>query len=217
MANEIYITTRDGLEGLVSHQVADRVLARALAAARSDPDTVDAALMSRLLRGRVRRELERSLPAHAVRRSLSQLDARLDARHEKRPAARREAVGAEMVAPQTHSALQGAERRSPRALPAAILERISGAEAVRQWIWAAADGSVKGRGAGPDPVRAFRLFAPLATVLERSGAVRSIHVHHGSGHVLFGRHRGSTLAVAGDDDLNLGAIYATFRALEEEP
>ena len=106
---------------------------------------------------------------------------------------------------------------APDAPPADVLDRIGDLDAVRQWIWAADGRPAIGRGSGPDPERARHLLAPIWTVLERQGAVRSLHVQHGHGHVLIGRTPGAAFAVAGDPDLNLGAIYATFRALEEEP
>jgi len=77
-------------------------------------------------------------------------------------------------------------------------------------------GPAEGRGAGPEPERVASVVSSLTTVLGRRGAVRSVHVHHGQGHVMMGVDRGSTLVIAGDEDLNLGAVYATFRALEEE-
>lgn len=274
MANEIYTTTRDGLADLVSRQVADRVLAHAVGAVGSTPDIVDASTMSRLLRGRIRRELERTLPRSGVRRQLAELDARL-ARERvaaklpspppalpasdaglapARTAGRRQAVSwrrepadvatdgerrrAFPVAgdpelaeprpaiprsdpPRPATAVAAAPVAAPRghapARPDRWIERIAERDAVRQWVWSPAGGAPEGRGVGPEPDRVAATLAPLVAVLGRHGTLRSLHVHHGRGHVLVGIDRGSTLTVAGDDALNLGAIYATFRALEEEP
>jgi hypothetical protein len=298
VANAIYTTTRDGLADLVSRQAADRLLRDAVVGFGSDPDAVDAATMSRLLRGRVRRELERTLPRAGVRRRLARLDRQLarervealrptphrgSGRREARsapeppappdatptpgaaaepaPAApvwrrepadvasedqRRRAfpvagdpelVAAPAAAPPAGpsapaQASPGAPASTPRPAPAPaatdappqvrprpdrLLERIAEREAVRQWVWCPADGRPEGRGDGPAPERVGAALGPLVTVLGRHGPVRSLHVQHGRGHVLVGFDRGSSLAVAGDDGLNLGAIYATFRALEEEP
>lgn len=79
MANAIYKTTRDGLCVLVSPRVVDGILARGLASAGATPDTVDARTMSRLLRGTIRRDLERTLPRRGLRRSLKALDAEVRA------------------------------------------------------------------------------------------------------------------------------------------
>jgi hypothetical protein len=301
VANEIYTTTRDGLADLVSRQVADRVLAQAVGAVGSTPDIVDASTMSRLLRGRVRRELERTLPRSGVRRQLAELDARLAreraaAKRPRRAAAAPESGDADPAPAPTAGrrqtvrwrrepadvATDGERRRafpiagdpelaeprppSPRpdaprpatvpappaprgpavappagaqgaasgaaavaaapvaappggavARPDRWIERIAERDAVRQWVWSPAGGAPEGRGVGPEPERVAAALAPLVTVLGRHGTLRSLHVHHGRGHVLVGIDRGSTLTVAGDDALNLGAIYATFRALEEEP
>lgn len=252
MANEIYTTTRDGLTALVSRHAADEVLLRAVTAEGSDPDRVDATLMSRLLRGRVRRSLERTLPRTGVRRVLAALDGRLagieSTADASDPATTFASVSAESTPtapvpgaqdPAAHDpAATNAAEQHPPSLdpigpdaattprpqrdgaaepPAALLDRLGELDAVRQWIWSADGRSAHGRGAGPDPERARRLLAPMWTILDRHGAVRSVHVHHGRGHVLVGRAPGATFAVAGDPDLNLGAIYAAFRALEEEP
>jgi hypothetical protein len=303
VANAIYTTTRDGLADLVSRPAADRLLRDALAAVGSDPDDVDAGTMSRLLRGRVRRELERTLPRAGVRRRLARLDRQLARQRaealrpppRRGPARRDPGAAAEPPAPPSPPPAPGATaepapaapvwRREPadvasddqrrRAFPVAgdpelaaagdapagasvappppipsaapaasgpapavapapsaaapvapppvrprpdrLLERIAEREAVRQWVWCPAHGRPEGRGDGPAPDRVGAALGPLVTVLGRHGPVRSLHVHHGRGHVLVGFDRGSSLAVAGDDGLNLGAIYATFRALEEEP
>jgi len=326
VANAIYTTTRDELAGLVSRQVASGMLSRAVASVGSDPTTVDASTMSRLLRGRVRRELERTLPRAGVRRRLADLDARLTREHgasaapaptpsvptapakgppapvdrpsdaapmdgalaapaDPRPSPlgraatvwtrepadtgtfdeRRRAfpVAGDVVA--TRPAVEPAAPTQSRAvttpaaptpattLPASsmpapdgpptaphravrpaphppatdlatdrhrpdrLIERITDDDAVRQWIWRPAHGPPEGRGAGPDPAHVAGTLGSLTTVLGRHGTVRSLHVHHGQGHVMMGVDRGSTLVIAGDEDLNLGAVYASFRALEEEP
>jgi len=343
VANAIYTTTRDELAGLVSRQVASGMLSRAVASVGSDPTTVDASTMSRLLRGRVRRELERTLPRAGVRRRLADLDARLAREHgvarsgsgrnrprRPDPAAAPDVGGTpaastpsgpgtpaavapapvgrptEGLAPDgagtvsadsrramlpvppatvwTHEpadtgtfderrrafpiagdvvatrpstaptpptppttvrtpsvptaarapssaprpAVRSAARPSlarPSATPHAaarprpdrLIERMTDDDAVRQWIWSPAHGPPEGRGAGPDPGRVATVLGSLTTVLSRHGAVRSLHVRHGQGHVMMGVDRGSTLVIAGDEDLNLGAVYASFRALEEEP
>jgi hypothetical protein len=263
VANEIYTTTRDGLAGLVSRQVAESVLRRAVTGAGLDPDAVDAEAMSRLLRGRVRRTLERTLPRAGVRRHLADLDARIARLDAPRPAAptstRASPVPIDAPAPPTPAAPAAAPAPAPdrtdperasaapiapappaapappvaRAAPArvpsapvadapplppdAVLERLGRLDAVRQWTWAPDRGRPVARGAGPEAERAQRLLAPIVTVLGRSGAVRSVHVQHGRGHVLVGRTAGATFAVATDLDVNLGAIYAAFRALKEEP
>ncbi len=295
MANAIYTTTRDELAGLVSRQVASGMLSRAVAAVGSDPTTIDASTMSRLLRGRVRRELERTLPRAGVRRRLADLDARLAREHGPsgpgsaargapgtpaasaasapvgRPVDGVRANGARVsaadprrsilpVRPATVWSHEPAdtgtfdERRrafpiagdvvatrpavEPTAPPAVrtpavatatppptttrprpdrLIERVTDDDAVRQWIWRPAHGPAEGRGAGPDPGRVVSVLGSLTTVLGRHGAVRSLHVRHGRGHVMMGVDRGSTLVIAGDEDLNLGAVYASFRALEEEP
>jgi UDP:flavonoid glycosyltransferase YjiC (YdhE family) len=217
VANEIYTTTRDGLAVLVSRQVADGVLQRAVTAAGLDPDVVDARAMSRLLRGRVRRTLERTLPRAGVRRQLAQLDARI---------ARLDAAPPPPVVPSTPPAPPpGAPpppptrptAEAPALPPEAMLERLGRLDAVRQWIWLPDGKRPVARGVGPEAERARQLLAPIVTVLGRSGAVRSVHVQHGHGHVLVGRAAGATFAVAADLDVNLGAVYATFRALKEEP
>ena len=340
MANAIYTTTRDELAGLVSRQVASGMLSRAVASVGSDPTTVDAPTMSRLLRGRVRRELERTLPRAGVRRRLADLDARLAREHgvagsgpgrnrprrpdpaaapdvggtpaastpsgpgasapsasaavasapvgrpsegvpqdgaravlpvppatvwthepadtgtfdERRRAfpiagdavATRPSTAPTVPTPPTtvrtpsvptaarapssapRPAVRSAARPSlarPSATPHAaarprpdrLIERMTDDDAVRQWIWSPAHGPPEGRGAGPDPGRVAAVLGSLTTVLGRHGAVRSLHVRHGQGHVMMGVDRGSTLVIAGDEDLNLGAVYASFRALEEEP
>lgn len=104
-----------------------------------------------------------------------------------------------------------------RSRPDRLIERVTDHDAVRQWIWSPAHGPTEGRGAGPDPERVVSVLGSLTTVLGRHGTVRSLHVRHGRGHVMMGVDRGSTLVIAGDEDLNLGAVYASFRALEEEP
>lgn len=239
MANEIYTTTRDGLAALVSRQVADGVLRRAASADGIDPDVVDARTMSRLLRGRVRRTLERTLPRRGVRRHLAAIDARiaqLGASQASVPAAETsepplaEPLLAEPLPPPSPLPVAAkppsrppvASRprhtgRAPALPPDAVLDRLERLDAVRQWIWTTEDGRVEARGAGPDAERARRLLAPIVTVLERADAVRSVHVQHGHGHVLVGRAPEATFTVAGDLDVNLGAIYAAFRALKEEP
>lgn len=361
MANAIYTTTRDELAGLVSRQVAGGMLSRALSSVGADPTTIDVDTMSRLLRGRVRRELERTLPRAGVRRRLADLDARLAREHGReasdggpvrerpraapvadsasdrtgdrasdrtsdrsvasaaspdvqtsgerptdapvsgrasrgapalparpplpaRPAtvwtrepadtgtfdARRRAfpVAGDDVAPATVRATpstapaaeapERAERPVPIPPPAAVpvtappptavavtapppvadpapppvpgsapppaqrtrpdrlIERVTDDDAVRQWIWSPSHGPPEGRGSGPAPDTVANVLASLTAVLGRRGRVRSLHVHHGQGHVMMGVDRGSTLVIAGDEDLNLGAVYATFRALEEE-
>ncbi len=74
MGNPIYDTVRAGLADLVSDRAADAVLARGLAAAGTDAERVDLPRMSRMLRGVVRRELERTLPRAGVRKRLAALD-----------------------------------------------------------------------------------------------------------------------------------------------
>jgi hypothetical protein len=249
VANEIYTTTRDGLAALVSRQVAEGVLRRAASADGIDPDVVDARTMSRLLRGRVRRTLERTLPRRGVRRHLAAIDARiahLGASQASVPAADTsepsfaepllaepllaEPLLAEPLPPPSPRPVAAtppsrppvASRprragRAPALPPDAVLDRLERLDAVRQWIWTTEDGRVEARGAGPDAERARRLLAPIVTVLERADAVRSVHVQHGHGHVLVGRAPEATFTVAGDLDVNLGAIYAAFRALKEEP
>ena len=311
MANAIYTTTRDGLADLVSRQAADRLLREAVASVGADPDTVDARAMSRLLRGQVRRELERTLPRAGVRRRLAHIDRRLTRQHADalRPTPRRgvgRQAGATAPPPESRSATHDgdasgrhddvdttpatvwrrepadvaneAQRRrafpvagdpeltsagrtmarpaavtpppsgpvtdapvedapvgdtaaAPTAAPApraqepprvrprpdALIERVAEREGVRQWVWCPDHGTPEARGDGPAPDRVAAALRPLVTVLGRHGPVRSLHVRHGRGHVLVGFDRGSSLTVAGDDGLNLGAIYATFRALEEEP
>jgi len=348
VANAIYTTTRDELAGLVSRQVAGGMLSRAIASVGSDPSTIDAYTMSRLLRGRVRRELERTLPRAGVRRRLADLDARLvrehghaepdagrdrprpyaastasparvpatdadvlrsDERPNGAPSAgqasrstpsrairpptiwthepadtgtpdeRRRAfpvAGDDMTRPAARPApstattptpahppmsrpapAPAAERAAPppvtpssltppmlaaapvvaesvaaepvadaavaapppaaRPRPDRLIERVTDDDSVRQWIWSPAHGPPEGRGAGPEPDAVVSVLSTLTTVLGQRGAVRSVHVHHGRGHVMMGVDRGSTLVIAGDEDLNLGAVYATFRALEEEP
>lgn len=304
MANAIYTTTRDELAGLVSRQVANGMLSRAVASVSSDPTTIDASTMSRLLRGRIRRELERTLPRAGVRRRLADLDAHLAREHgptepgsgRNRPRQPGAPVASAPVAhaPTSSAPISSAatapaavraetvwthepadtgtfdERRrafpiagdvvatrtaveptapiamrpppmptatptaTPPAAPSAarapstvptttrprpdrLIERVTDDDAVRQWIWSPARGPTEGRGAGPDPGRVVSVLGSLTTVLGRHGAVRSLHVRHGQGHVMMGVDRGSTLVIAGDEDLNLGAVYASFRALEEEP
>jgi hypothetical protein len=309
VANAIYTTTRDGLADLVSRQAADRLLREAVASAGADPDTVDARAMSRLLRGRLRRELERTLPRAGVRRRLAHIDRRLARQHADalRPAPRRgldrqagaapSATEPPPPAPESEVERRRADvdappatvwRREPadvatetqrrRAFPVAgdpeltsagaakarpasvapppsapvadaaagaaaapaiapdaaatpraqapprvrprpddLIERVAEREGVRQWVWCPDHGKPEARGDGPAPERVAAALGPLVTVLGRHGPVRSLHVRHGRGHVLVGFDRGSSLTVAGDDGLNLGAIYATFRALEEEP
>jgi hypothetical protein len=306
VANAIYTTTRDGLADLVSRQAADRLLREAVASSGADPDTVDARAMSRLLRGKVRRELERTLPRAGVRRRLAHIDRRLTRQHADalRPTPRRGAgrqAGSPPTAPAPTTSApsrDAAERRAdvdtppatvwrrepadvateaqrrrafpvagdpeltavgstrarpatvppppsapvadepvedasatPAAAPAprpqepprvrprpdALIERVAEREGVRQWVWCPEHGRPEARGDGPPPERVAAALGPLVTVLGRHGPVRSLHVRHGRGQVLVGFDRGSSLTVAGDDGLNLGAIYATFRALEEEP
>lgn len=306
MANAIYKATRDGLADFVSKQAADRVLEDAVASVGSAPEIVDATTMSRLLRGRVRREMERTLPRAAVRRKLADLDARLARQRTeaKRPERGSSDGGAREASPTTApqpvvpgrravtwrfepaDVASEADRRrafpvagdpqltptsapapdpngvgaptsdggsrtaSPRVQPAPNepvpgragvaqvappvpgsrprtvtphvrpdrwIERIAERDAVRQWVWCPPGGPAEGRGMGPDPERVAAALIPLVSVLERHGPLRSLHVRHGRGHVLVGRDRGASLTVAGDDALNLGSIYATFRALEEEP
>lgn len=223
MANEIYSTALDDLAVLISRQAADGVLKRALEARDSDPDRVDASTMSRVLRGHVRRRLERSLPRAGVRRHLAALDARLAALAEPTPThtesqAHEAVLPTPVPAPSPTAVPTGDVRRDVRTSPpAAVLDRLGDQDAVRQWIWWPRQGISLGRGAGPLPERAHRLLAPALTALDRAGAVRSMHVDTGQGHVLIGRTPSATLTVAGDPDLNLGAIYAAFRALEEEP
>lgn len=305
MANAIYTTTRDGLAELVSRQAADRLLREAVASMGADPDTVDARVMSRLLRGKVRRELERNLPRAGVRRRLAHIDRRLTRQHADalRPTPRRGASRQAGAAPppaaspspardgdasERHAGVDAAPatvwRREPadvatevqrrrafpvagdpeltsvgstkarptavappppapvtdapvgnaaaphaapepraqepprvRPRPDALIERIAEREGVRQWVWCPDHGTPEARGDGPAPERVAAGLGPLVTVLGRHGPVRSLHVRHGRGHVLVGFDRGSSLTVAGDDGLNLGAIYAAFRALEEEP
>ena len=74
VGNPIYDTVRAGLADLVSDRAADAVLARGLAAAGTDAERVDLPRMSRMLRGVVRRELERTLPRAGVRKRLAALD-----------------------------------------------------------------------------------------------------------------------------------------------
>ena len=230
MANEIYTTTRDGLAVLVSRQVADGVLQRAVTAAGLDPDVVDARAMSRLLRGRVRRTLERTLPRAGVRRQLAQLDARiarLDAAPPVAPSPPPAPTPVATPPPSTVAATTPIPASAPPPTrptaevpalpPEAMLERLGRLDAVRQWIWLPDGKRPVARGVGPEAERARQLLAPIVTVLGRSGAVRSVHVQHGHGHVLVGRAAGATFAVAADLDVNLGAVYATFRALKEEP
>jgi hypothetical protein len=243
VANEIYTTTRDGLAVLVSRQVADGVLQRAVTASGLDPDVVDARSMSRLLRGRVRRTLERTLPRAGVRRHLADLDARIARLDAARPAvppppptptptptpievpetappparpAAAPPAPAIPPAPATPPSTP-APRAAPALPPETMLERLGRLDAVRQWIWLPDGDRPVARGPGPEAERARRLLAPIVTVLGRSGGVRSVHVQHGHGHVLVGRADGATFAVAADLDVNLGAVYATFRALKEEP
>lgn len=247
MANEIYNEARDGIAALVSRQAADGILRRAVERHGSDPDAVDAALMSRLLRGDVRRALERSLPKQAVRMRLSEIDGRLprsvsdvtdvtdvtDVSPDEGAAdpVTPDEVAPEDVAPNGVAPTEVAHGEVPapapdpvRTRPAGaprppepVLDRLGDLDAVRQWIWSPQGGEVLGRGAGPEPRRAQRVVAPLLTVLDRDDAVRSVHVQHGRGHVVIGRSPAATLTVAGDPDLNLGAIHVAFRALEEEP
>lgn len=243
MANKIYSTTLNGLSTLVSRQVADAVLRRALRANGSKVESVDAAQMSRALRGGVRRALERSLPRAGVRRVLADLDeraAQLEREERSREATEgpapdgslasgpiellgEEDVSADDEAGAVDPAAAGGAplakpfRRGADAPPPSILDRLGDQDAVRQWVWLPHGASAFGRGVGPEPSRVRHQLAPLLTVLDRAGAVRSLHVDHGRGHVLIGRTAGAALAVSGDPDMNLGAIYAAFRALEEEP
>jgi len=217
VANEIYTTTRDGLAVLVSRQVADGVLQRAVTAAGVDSDVVDARTMSRLLRGRVRRTLERTLPRAGVRRQLAELDARIARLDAARPVAAPPPPPPPIETPVTAPPPPRPAAEAPALPPEAMLERLGRLDAVRQWIWAPDGKRAVARGAGPEAERARRLLAPIVTVLGRAGAVRSVHVQHGHGHVLVGRTAGATFAVAADLDVNLGAVYATFRALKEEP
>lgn len=336
MANDIYTTTLGGLTELVSKRVAEGVLDRALSAAGADADHVDARTMSRLLRGRVRRELERSLPRAGLRRSLAELDARIapheteqaDAgsapstsprgeagepasdvapsegapltwRHEPAddaelpvrkhafPIAEDEDVPPEGTAPETApeataegAALEGtapepdasprptalpavegravepptsatpvpaspavtstfpsptpqvptspmpvsavragaAGAAAPAAAPAPIaaIARLAEQEGVRQWVWASPHRGVDGRGEGPEPARVAADVRTVLTLLERHGRVKSLRIRHGAGEVLIGVAGPSALVIAGREGINVGSIYATFRALEEE-
>lgn len=216
MANEIYSTTLDDLAGLVSRQAADGMLQRALRTRDSDPDRVDVPTMSRLLRGDVRRRLERSLPRAGVRRHLAALDARLASLAVPEPARTEPHTPTPAPIPEAPTA-RGPRADARTSPPGGVLDRLGDQDAVRQWLWWPRTGTALGRGAGPPPERAHRLLAPALTALDLVGAVRSMHVDTGQGHVLIGRTPGATLTVAGDPDLNLGAIYAAFRALEEEP
>lgn len=286
MANAIYKTTRDGLCTLVSPRVADGILARGLASAGTTPDTVDARTMSRLLRGTIRRDLERTLPRRGLRRSLKALDADVrtqggapaggrppaaegggrptspdpddtafahrevvwqlepadvasdEARRRvfpiatdpppvprpastpagPQPAAAPSGTAAHPVAtPPVAPASTPPPTRTRTTPPAPILARLAERDDVRQWVWVAPAHPPEGRGRGPDPARVAGALGPITRVLGRHGTLRGLHVQHGTGHVLVAFDGNAALAVAGADTLNLGAIRATFRALEEEP
>ena len=77
MANSIYLTTHDGLTGLVSARAASKALSAALREQGSSPDTVSFEQMKVILLGPVRQEFVGILPPAGLERSLKQLLARL--------------------------------------------------------------------------------------------------------------------------------------------
>lgn len=284
MANQVYTTTRDGLCALVSPRVAEGVLTRSLEGTGASPDSVDVSTMSRLLRGRVRRELERTLPRRGLRRSLQALDQEIHALDAgpaapAAPAGRSASEGSDAAParpgamgspppsqnvdwvlepadiepdevrrrvfpvasdvdargdpPDPTPTMPGSDRPTPHPAepdgraavvappprtqpPASLLARLADRDDVQQWVWFAPGRTPDGRGRGPEPSRVASAVKPISRVLGRHGALRSLHVQHGSGHVLVSFDGNATLLVAGDDTMNLGAIHATFRALEEE-
>lgn len=77
MANSIYLTTHDGLTGLVSARAASKALSAALREQGSSPDTVSFEQMKVILLGPVRQEFVSILPPAGLERSLKQLLSRL--------------------------------------------------------------------------------------------------------------------------------------------
>lgn len=78
MANEVFLLAREGLAGIVSARVADRVLASAMRSRKKEPETIDAAQMRSLLMGPVLRELQSVLPRSGLRRNLELLSRTVD-------------------------------------------------------------------------------------------------------------------------------------------
>lgn len=100
--------------------------------------------------------------------------------------------------------------------PAPDPTRVAELDGVRSLIHARADAPTTTQGPAPDAAVVLDHLSRLSTRFGGYGVLRSWHVRTDGGHVLIGSGRDATLAVHGRDDLNLGAIYTAFAALEEE-
>lgn len=236
MANEIYRTTHAGLAGLVSPRAATRLLDQALRGAGLDPDRLEAGDARRLLRGRLRRDLEAILPRFGLRRELARLDQRVmrlartatPPPRDAAPAATppREASAEAAAAPSRASAAAPAgptplrpptPARQPAPHRGDVVRAVAERHGVRGVVHLQ-DGRVRdARGRDVDPQRVATLARAVDARLSRHGAVRSWHVHTSAGHVLACTGNDQVLLVHGRERLNLGAIHATALALEEEP
>lgn len=224
MANEIYRTTHAGLAGLVSPRAATRLLDQALARAGLDPDRLGAGEAQRLLRGRLRRDLEAILPSSGLRRELARVDRRVmrlapqEAPHEAAAAVTPPPSAAPAEAGGASAPAAPAARPSARPFPRTgdLVRAVAERDAVRGVVHLRNGHLHDARGRDVDASRAAALTADVTTRLSRHGALRSWHVHTSAGHVLAGEGRDHTLLVHGRERLNLGAIYALIEALEEE-
>lgn len=237
MPNDVYRTTREGLAALISPRAATRLLDRVLQRVDLDAETVDAKAMQRLLRGKLRRELEPILPPRGLRRQLKRLDravAETAAAHDPpppdpAPASQGGSPGpvatpppapasatATLPAPPPAAAEDEPPLLAPASEPRHAWQRLVEVEGVHRALWACGDRLVEDRGEGPAADRALEQVLALTRLTGRRSAVRSWHVRHGEGHVLLGTAGDRLLLVQGSADLNLGAVYAAFAALEEE-
>lgn len=228
MPNEIYRTTHAGLAGLVSPRAATRLLDRALRRAGLDAERLEAIDAQRLLRGRLRRDLEAILPAHGLRRQLARLDRHVtrlgrtagaeapanearDTTDDAAPVAPTEAP------PRTGIAARPAPARWPRRHGRDVLRAVAERPAVRGVIRLHEDGVRDARGRDVDSARAAEAVTAATRRLARHGTVRSLLVHTSAGHVCAHALTDGMLVVHGQERLNLGAIFVNALQLEEEP
>lgn len=245
MANPVYAQAHEGLAKLVSTRAATRMLQGALAGQRQTPESVDAAAMGRLLRGRILRELEQTLPRGGLKRQIEALAATLpkvpapeaiseEAKVSPKPEEHStEPLAAPARAPETPAApavavlptpplpmpqLEGAASPGlePRELEALVLAFAQLAE-VKLVAAIQPGGKIAAqRGGGMDMAALSRLGPVALKLLRRSGSLRSFYLAHARGQFFllpFGR---DTIVVFASPELNVGALFATLRALKEE-
>jgi hypothetical protein len=233
--NTVYERTREGLAGLLPGRAARSVLDKALAAERRTPDAISADEMASVLLGRVYRDLRGVVPSKGLRRQIKQLARTIRASERpRRPQTRGDAAAPYLIgtddvttpapgatgATATHARVVRGTASFTRSLPDDA-DAVLVALAVLDGVHGAAEFDAAGRarsvrGELPDPDALGRVIAAGGELLGRHGTLRTVCVTTSTGVLVAVPVPPYWLAVTGEHDLNLGAVYAALAALEEE-